>query len=84
MIFSHHVSVGQTWTATINTLTDFYQLRVWFAGQPNALSKYHSKPPGFFDQFSLQPNATGDIQFAIWNLFYAFDTCWLRRTFVAE
>lgn len=64
--FSHHVSVGQTWTATISTLADLSNAR--FAGQPEALAKYQ-QAAWLFDQFSLQPSATGDIQFAIWSLF---------------
>jgi hypothetical protein len=64
--FSHGVSVGQTWTATINTFTDLSGAR--FASLPNALAKYR-QAAWLFDQFALNPGATGDIQFALWSLF---------------
>lgn len=64
--FAHHVSVGQTWTATINTFADLSGAR--FAGLPDAVAKYQ-QAAWLFDQFTLNPTATGDIQFAIWSLF---------------
>lgn len=64
--FAHHVSVGQTWTATISTFADLSGAR--FAGLPNALAKYQ-QAAWLFDQFAVTPNATGDIQYAIWSLF---------------
>ncbi len=64
--FVHHVSVGQTWTATISTFADLSAAR--FASLPNAVAKYQ-QAAWLFDQFAVNPNATGDIQFAIWSLF---------------
>ena len=64
--FAHHVSVGQTWTATISTFADLSGAR--FAGVPNAMAKYQ-QAAWLFDQFAVNPSATGDIQFAIWSLF---------------
>ncbi len=63
--FGHHVAVGQTWTATINTFADLSGAR--FAGLPDALAKYQ-QAAWLFDQFAVTPTATGDIQFAIWSL----------------
>lgn len=64
--FAHNVSVGQTWTATVSTLSDLTNAR--FANVANALAKYQ-QAAWLFDQFALNPTATGDIQFAIWSLF---------------
>ncbi len=63
--FAHHVALGQTWTATISTFTDLSNAR--FANVANALSKYQ-QAAWLFDQFVLNPSATGDIQYAIWGL----------------
>jgi PEP-CTERM motif len=64
--FGHHVSGGQTWTATISTFADLSAAR--FAGLPNALARYQ-QAAWLFDQFAVNPTASGDIQFAIWSLF---------------
>lgn len=64
--FAHHVSVGQTWTATVSTFADLTNAR--FANVANALAKYQ-QAAWLFDQFALNPAATGDIQYAIWGLF---------------
>ncbi len=64
--FAHHVSVGQTWIATISTFTDLSSAR--FASLPGAVAKYQ-QAAWLFDQFVVNPTATGDIQFAIWSLF---------------
>ncbi len=64
--FAHHVSVGQTWTATITTFADLSGAR--FASLPNAVAKYQ-QAAWLFEQFAVNPTATGDIQFAIWSLF---------------
>jgi hypothetical protein len=64
--FAHRVSVGQTWTATVNLFSDLSGAR--FASLPDALAKYQ-QAAWLFDQFTLNPAATGDIQFAIWSLF---------------
>ena len=64
--FAHHVSVGQTWTATISTFADLSSAR--FASLPGAVAKYQ-QAAWLFDQFAVNPTATGDIQFAIWSLF---------------
>ena len=60
--FAHHVSVGQTWTATISTFSDLSGTR--FAD----LAKYQ-QAAWLFDQFTINPAATGDIQFALWTIF---------------
>lgn len=64
--FAHHVAVGQTWTATVSMFSDLSKAR--FANLPDALAKYQ-QAAWLFDQFALNPSATGDIQFAIWGLF---------------
>lgn len=64
--FGHHVSVGQTWTATVNLFSDLSGAR--FAGQADSLAKYQ-QAAWLIDQFAANPAATGDIQFAIWSLF---------------
>ena len=63
--FSHHVSVGQTWTATTNSFTDLSGAR--FAGQADSFTKYQ-QVAWLFDQFAANPGATGDLQFAMWSL----------------
>ncbi|HEX4949857.1 MAG TPA: PEP-CTERM sorting domain-containing protein [Blastocatellia bacterium] len=64
--FAHHVSVGQTWSATINTFADLSGAR--FGALTDAVAKY-KQAAWLFDQFALHPSATSDIQFAIWSLF---------------
>lgn len=64
--FAHHVSVGQTWTATVSLFTDLSNTR--FANVADSLAKYQ-QAAWLFDQFALNPSATGDIQYAIWSLF---------------
>lgn len=64
--FAHHVSVGQSWTATVSTFANLSAAR--FAGLPDAVARYQ-QAAWLFDQFAVQPTATGDIQYAIWNLF---------------
>ena len=64
--FAHHVALNQTWTATMSMFNDLSHAR--FANLPNALTKYQ-QAAWLFDQFGLNPTATGDIQFAIWSLF---------------
>jgi hypothetical protein len=64
--FSHSVSGGQTWLATVSTFADLSAAR--FAHLPGAITKYQ-QAAWLFDQFALTPSATGDIQFAIWSLF---------------
>ncbi|MBS1811881.1 MAG: PEP-CTERM sorting domain-containing protein [Acidobacteria bacterium] len=64
--FAHHVSVGQTWTATVSLFNDLSNAR--FANVADAVAKYQ-QAAWLFDQFALNPSATGDIQFAIWGLF---------------
>ncbi len=64
--FSHSVSVGQSWLATVSTYADLSAAR--FAHLPGAITKYQ-QAAWLFDQFALHPAATGDIQFAIWSLF---------------
>lgn len=63
--FSHSVSVGQTWTATVNLFSDLTGAR--FANLPNAVARYQ-QAAWLFDQFAFNPGAVGDIQFAIWGL----------------
>jgi hypothetical protein len=64
--FSHSVSTGQTWMATVSTYADLSAAR--FANLPDAVAKYQ-QAAWLFDQFALNTTATGDIQFAIWGLF---------------
>lgn len=64
--FAHHVSVGQTWTATVSTFSDLTNAR--FVNVTDALAKYQ-QAAWLFDQFDVHPDATGDIQYAIWSLF---------------
>lgn len=63
--FSHSVSDGQTWKATVSLFSDLSNTR--FSSLPNAISKYQ-QAAWLFDQFAINPNSTGDIQFAIWGL----------------
>ena len=55
--FAHHVSVGQTWTATISTFADLSSAR--YASLPGAVAKYQ-QAAWLFDQFAVNPTATGD------------------------
>ena len=64
--FSHSVSVGQTWMATVSTYSNLSAAR--FANLADTVAKYQ-QAAWLFDQFALHPTATGDIQFAIWGLF---------------
>lgn len=64
--FAHHVSVGQSWTATVSTFANLSAAR--FASLPDAVARYQ-QAAWLFDQFAVRPTATGDIQYAIWSLF---------------
>ncbi len=63
--FSHHVSVGQTWTATTNSFTDLSGAR--FAGQADSFAKYQ-QVAWLLDQYATNPGSTGDLQFAMWSI----------------
>lgn len=64
--FSHNVSVGQSWTATVNMFNNLSGTR--FGSDLGAEFKYQ-EAAWLVDQFATHPSATGDIQFAIWSLF---------------
>ncbi len=66
--FDRHVSVGQTWTATVNELTAGGVANSLYGSQANALLKYQ-QAAWLYDQMLAQPGQAGEIHGAIWNVF---------------
>jgi hypothetical protein len=69
--FAHEDTIGESWTATISTLSNLSQVR-FDQGSSNQLQMYE-EAAWLFDQLLLpqnqNPTENADISFAIWDLF---------------
>jgi len=69
--FDRHVSLGQTWNASVNTLTAAGIMNALYynpSDPAQSLLKYQ-QAAWLYDQMSLNPTQRGDIQGAIWKIF---------------
>lgn len=65
--FAHEDSLGQSWTASVSTLSDLSDVR-FDQGSPTQLYSYE-EAAWLFDQLLQNPSQGGNISFAIWALF---------------
>jgi hypothetical protein len=63
--FGHHISVGETWDANVTSLASGTSLGDTRAGDMTL----YREAAWLTTQYTLHPEATGDIQATIWNLF---------------
>jgi hypothetical protein len=68
MSFDRNVALGQTWEVTVNELTAEGVANSLYGDQDDALFRYQ-QIAFLTDQLALHPDASGDIQVAIWNIF---------------
>ncbi|MGH9942964.1 MAG: PEP-CTERM sorting domain-containing protein [Pyrinomonadaceae bacterium] len=66
--FDRHVTIGQQWTATVNTITEEGIANALYQNQADALNKYR-QAAWLYAQMLTNPSNQGAIQGAIWNIF---------------
>jgi hypothetical protein len=68
--FDRTVRVGQTWNVAVNTLDASGVANALYGTQANALLQYQ-RAAWLYDQLSVNPSEAGEIQGAMWNIFYS-------------
>lgn len=66
--FSHHTSIGQSWTATVSTLSNLSNVRFQQGSSAATLQSY-DEAAYLYNALLANPSQYGNISFALWALF---------------